>query len=92
MCNEGLGKQDVKTAVRVFTSQLGINALWSILFFGRQFPLGAFIEILFLWISIVASILLFYRISKPAAYLLRPYILWVTFAAMLNLAIVLLNP
>jgi tryptophan-rich sensory protein len=75
----------------VFGLQLVLNALWSILFFGLQSPGAAFIEIIFLWISIAASIVLFFGISRPAAYLLVPYILWVSFAAVLNFAIWRLN-
>ena len=80
-----------KTAIYIFGIQLILNSLWSILFFGLKSPLFAFIEIIFLWAAILLSIIKFYKISKPAAYLLIPYILWVSFAAVLNLAIVLLN-
>lgn len=80
-----------KKAFVIFGIQLFLNALWSILFFGLKNPLLAFIEIIFLWISILLTIIIFYKISKKAAYLLVPYILWVTFAAILNLSIYLLN-
>ena len=87
--NKGFKKH--KTAIYIFGIQLILNSLWSILFFGLKSPLFAFIEIIFLWAAILLSIIKFYKISKPAAYLLIPYILWVSFAAVLNLAIVLLN-
>ncbi|MBI2405804.1 tryptophan-rich sensory protein [Candidatus Microgenomates bacterium] len=81
-------KQKVLT---LFFIQLGLNALWSILFFGLKNPTLAFIEIVALWITIFLTIKYFYPISKLAAYLLVPYILWVSFASVLNVAIVLLN-
>jgi len=80
-----------RLAIFVFALQLFLNFLWSLLFFGLRNPLYAFIEIAFLWVAIVLSIVLFYRISRTAAYLLIPYILWVTFAAVLNISYVLLN-
>ena len=80
-----------KKAITVFGIQLGLNTLWSILFFGLHSPLTAFIEIIFLWAAILLTIIYFYKISKPAAYLLIPYILWVSFAAVLNISIVFLN-
>ncbi|MBD3355370.1 tryptophan-rich sensory protein [Candidatus Woesearchaeota archaeon] len=74
-----------------FGIQLGLNALWSILFFGLRSPLSAFIEIIFLWASILITIIYFYKINKKTIYLLIPYILWVSFAAVLNISIVILN-
>jgi len=76
-----------KVALIIFAVQLVLNTLWSIIFFGLRSPLGAFIEIIFLWLAILAAIIAFSRISKPAAWLLLPYILWVSFAAYLNYAI-----
>ena len=75
----------------VFGLQLILNALWSILFFGLHSPGLAFAEIILLWLSIIASIVLFFGTSRPAAYLLIPYVLWVSFAAVLNFAIWRLN-
>lgn len=88
----GFEKKEVKFAVSIFAIQLVLNAAWPILFFGLKNPLIAFAEILLLWLSIVVSIVLFSKISKKAAWLLVPYILWVSFAAMLNLFILQLNP
>ncbi|MEM4267021.1 MAG: TspO/MBR family protein, partial [Candidatus Nanoarchaeia archaeon] len=68
-----------------------LNVAWSIIFFGMQSPLYAFIEIIILWVFILLTIIHFYKISKPAAYLLIPYILWVSFAAILNFSIYYLN-
>jgi len=88
---KGLNRKDVKTAFSVFMFHLVLNTLWSILFFGLKSPFAAFIEIIFLWIFILISIILFFRISKIAAYLLIPYIFWVSFASVLNFAIWRLN-
>lgn len=84
-------KDEAKPALAVFSFQLVLNALWSFLFFGLQSPLYGLICIVLLWLAIVATVLLFYRISKTAAYLLVPYLLWVSFAAFLNYSIWTLN-
>ncbi|MFH1211580.1 MAG: TspO/MBR family protein [Candidatus Woesearchaeota archaeon] len=89
--NKGVKSKETKTAVTLFGVQLALNTLWSILFFGLKSPLFAFIEIMILWAMIVLTIRCFCRISKTAAYLLVPYIIWVTFAAALNFAIYFLN-
>ncbi|MBI2326718.1 tryptophan-rich sensory protein [Candidatus Curtissbacteria bacterium] len=81
-----------KKAVLIFAIQLVLNILWSVIFFGLKNPTLAFIEIVALWVTIFLTIKYFYPISKLAAYLLIPYILWVSFASILNLAIVLINP
>lgn len=80
-----------KKAMTIFFFQLGLNTLWSILFFGLKSPGLAFLEIIFLLIAILIAILFFYRISKTAAFLLVPYILWVAFATILNFSIWRLN-
>ena len=80
-----------KAALTVFGVQLFLNVLWSVLFFGLQKPLFSFVEIIILWISILITIIYFYRINKISAYLLVPYLLWVSFAAILNFAIFILN-
>ena len=83
--------KSVKHAVNLFYIQLGLNVIWSIIFFGiRNLSLG-FIEIIVLWIMIIVTIIAFYKISKPAAFLLYPYLAWVTFAGYLNLAVWVLN-
>lgn len=80
-----------KQAIIVFGVQLFLNTLWSFLFFGFHNPALAFLEIFVLWVAIAATIVCFYRLSRWAAYLLVPYILWVSFAAYLNYAIWMLN-
>ena len=74
-----------------FGIQLFLNFLWSILFFGNQLISLALIEIILLWISIIVNIFLCYKISKKSAYLLLPYLLWVSFASVLNFTIWFLN-
>ncbi len=80
-----------KKIPNIFWIQLGLNVLWSILFFGFKSPLLAFIDIIALWAAIFLTIKAFYKISRTASYLLIPYILWVSFAALLNIMIVILN-
>ena len=88
---KGWEKKEVQVALKVFMVQLGLNALWSILFFGTQNLGAAFFELIALWIAIAWTIKKFYAISKNAAYLLVPYILWVSFAGALNYFIWILN-
>lgn len=78
-------------ALLFFAIQLGLNSLWSFLFFSLQQPLLAFIELVALWFFILLTVKKFYALSRMAGYLLLPYIIWVTFAAVLNLSIALLN-
>ncbi|MBS7563573.1 tryptophan-rich sensory protein [Mucilaginibacter sp. Bleaf8] len=75
----------------VYIVQLVLNFSWSIVFFGMHQVLGALVVIGLLWLSIVANIYLFGKFSRTAAWLLVPYLLWVSFASMLNLYIYLLN-
>lgn len=88
----GLDRADVKATLSIFIGQLVLNVLWSLIFFGLHSPGGAFAELIVLWLAIIATIIAFARISKVAAWLLAPYILWVTFAAYLNFMIWTLNP
>ena len=88
---QGTDKKDVKIALYIFGTQLILNVLWSIIFFGLENPGSAFVEIISLWISILLSIIYFYRINKTAGYLLIPYIAWVSFASYLNFMIWGLN-
>ncbi len=74
-----------------FIVQLSLNSLWSIMFFGLKELVIAFVEIIFLWFAIFANIITAYRVDKRAAYLLVPYICWVTFASMLNYTVWVLN-
>jgi len=88
---KGRKRPEVKKALTVFAVQLVLNTLWSIVFFGAHRLLGAVVVIVLLWAMILWTILLFHRISKAAAWLLVPYILWVGFASVLTVAIWGLN-
>jgi len=79
-------------AIAIFAVQLMLNTLWSLIFFGLRSPGWALLEIGLLWITILATIFVFAQLSRWAAALLVPYLLWVSFAAALNLAIWRLNP
>jgi benzodiazapine receptor len=74
-----------------FAIQLFLNGLWSVLFFGLHSILGALANIILLLLFIILTMLKFYKISKPAFYLLIPYLLWVSFATALNFAVFILN-
>lgn len=78
-------------ALILFLVQLGLNILWSFLFFYLKNPLLGFIEILILLVFIILTAITFHPINKTAAYLFIPYILWVGFASILNLSIWKLN-
>ncbi|MDJ0701266.1 MAG: TspO/MBR family protein [Woeseiaceae bacterium] len=81
-----------RTALSLFLLQLVFNGLWSWLFFAWRLGGIAFVEILLLWILIAATVLLFWRASPVAGALLAPYLLWVSFASILNFSLWRLNP
>ena len=80
-----------RRALMLFLVQLALNALWTPLFFGLHRPGVAFGEMVLLWIAISATVSAFRRASRTAAWLLAPYLAWVSFAAVLNFAIWKLN-
>jgi len=80
-----------QTAIILFAVQLILNFFWSFIFFKLQLPGWAFAEIVLMWVMIFITILWFGKISAAAAWLLVPYISWVSFAAVLNYAIWKLN-
>lgn len=84
-------EQEVKNALIFFCIQLVLNIAWSFCFFYLQSPLAGLVEIIFLWLAILATIIYFNKISKLAAYLLIPYVIWVSFAAILNYYLYILN-
>ncbi len=89
-----LGKKKdrkVMLGLQFFGFQLAANVLWSLLFFGLRSPFLAFIEIIALWLAILATTYQFWKIDKNAAYLLVPYLLWTSFAAVLNYSVWMLN-
>ncbi len=73
-----------RTALIAWGVQLALNAAWSWIFFGMQRMGAALIEILVLWLAILVTVVLFWRLRRLAAVLLLPYLLWVSFAATLN--------
>ena len=88
---KGQEKINIKIPLIFFGIQLFLNFLWSILFFGLHSPVLGLICIILLWLSIAATILSFYTISRNAAYLLIPYLLWDSFASILNADVWMLN-
>lgn len=87
----GKPQGEINRALTVYGVQLIFNFFWSIFFFNFSLYLFSFIWLVLLWLLILATAVLFYRISKPAGYLMIPYLLWVTFAGYLNFQIYLLN-
>lgn len=85
------GVGHVKGALGLFVFQLFLNAAWSPLFFGLQNPLAGLLVIIPLWIAILATLIVFWKISSAAGALLVPYWLWVSFATALNFAIWKMN-
>jgi len=80
-----------RTAVTLFIIQFIINLIWSPIFFYLHNITLALVVIVLLWFLILATIRYFHRIDRRAAFLLVPYLLWVTFATVLNASIVYLN-
>lgn len=87
----GMKKPKVKLALVLFVVQLILNLLWSLFFFKMQAPFYALVEIIALWWLILLTMVNFLKVSKPAGWLLLPYLLWVSFATLLNFYIVKLN-
>lgn len=87
----GLTEKRIRVALGIFGAQLTFNILWSALFFGLRSPLAGLIDIAVLWIAIALTVFYFFKISKTAGVLLVPYLLWVSFATVLNVSIWRLN-
>lgn len=87
----GFDNRQVKIALIIFLVQLVLNALWSVVFFGLESPLYGIVVIVVLWVAILLTMLRFWKLSTAAGALLLPYLLWVTFASMLNISIFILN-
>jgi len=77
--------------ILIFSVQLILNILWSLVFFGMNSPMGGFFVLVMLWFAILFMIINFYRVSKATLWLLLPYILWVSFAGVLNFSIWIIN-
>ncbi len=80
-----------KPALNLFFIQLVLNFLWSVFFFGLHSPALALIDIVAMWIMIALTMRAFFKIARPAGWLLVPYLAWVSFAAVLNASIWWLN-
>jgi translocator protein len=85
------GFSGAQAAMALFSAQLVLNLLWSVIFFGLEAPGLALVEIVALWTAILLTILAFSKISRPAGWLLVPYLAWVSFATALNAGIWWLN-
>ena len=84
-------KRDVNNALTVYGINLFLNFFWSIIFFNMRAYFFAFIWLIALWITILVMIIKFIKIKPVAGYIQIPYLIWVTFAGYLNLAIYILN-
>ena len=91
IAQSGANEVDVAEAQTFYYFQLALNCLWPLLFFGLNMYLFAFFELLVLWIMVIVMIKNFAEISRMAAYLNVPYLIWLTFAAYLNLGVWWLN-
>ena len=87
----GIGREDVRLALTTYAVQLFFNFFWSIFFFNLEWYLFAFLWLAIMWFLILLTIIRFSKIDKTAAYLMIPYLVWVTLAAYLNLGIYFLN-
>ncbi len=88
---KGFANAAGKTALAAFILQFVFNALWTPIFFWAKQPLIALGDIVILWLAIIATIVSFWKVSRAAGILLVPYIIWVSFAAVLNAVICMLN-
>ncbi|CAD7717236.1 Tryptophan-rich protein TspO [Xanthomonas hydrangeae] len=86
------GWSSARAALSLFVLQLGLNGLWSWLFFAWHMGAWAFVDIVALWVALVLTIVAFAKWQRVAAWLLVPYLLWVSFAAALNYSVWQLNP
>ncbi len=84
-------KGNAAGALTLWGAQLALNLLWSALFFGLRNPALAFAEVVVLWIAIAATMTAFFLKSAAAGWLLVPYLAWVSYAALLNASIWLMN-
>ncbi len=82
---------DKRAAIIVFLVQVFFNGLWSVVFFGMRSPYGGLFVVAAMWLSIGANIYVFGKLDRIAAWLLVPYLAWVTFAAALNIGVYRLN-
>lgn len=84
-------KAELKRGMTILVAQLFFNALWSIVFFGQENLTGGLAVIIILWLLIVWNIIEFWRVNKSTGAILLPYLLWVSFASVLNYAVAAIN-
>lgn len=89
--SNGWEKPEVRKGIYLFAGQLLLNGIWSPIFFGMKSLVWGLVDIVLLWIMIVLTINQFKKVSEKAFWLMIPYLAWVSFAAVLNLALLLLN-
>ncbi len=87
----GTDRPEVKRALGLFAAQLVLNGIWTPVFFGAESIVGGAVVIVTLLVVLALTVRAFFRVSRVAAWLLVPYLLWVGFAALLNLSIWGLN-
>ncbi|KZL89540.1 TspO/MBR family protein [Clostridium magnum] len=87
----GKGGKDIRRAMKYYFIQLGLNLMWTVIFFRFKLYGLAFIELLLMLIFILLTTFKFYKIDKTAGILMIPYIIWVSFAGVLNYTIWMLN-
>lgn len=84
-------EKEIKFALILFFTQLVLNTTWSIAFFGLRSPFLGLVNIILLLTALIFTIIQFFKVSKKASYLLLPYLLWLSFATVLNYWIYLIN-
>jgi tryptophan-rich sensory protein len=89
--SSGFSSPTVRQGIALFAAQLIVNVLWSVVFFGWHSPLPALMVLVILIVLVAVTLLVFARSSRPAAWLLVPYLGWSCFAAVLNALVVLMN-
>lgn len=84
-------KPEARQGLIFWGEQLVLNAVWSIIFFGQHQIILGFVTIVILWLIILINIIWFFRVSRAAGWLMIPYVLWVSFASILNYSVWLVN-
>lgn len=80
-----------RSGMLLFAIQLALNLAWSILFFGLRNPLAGLVDIVLLWLAILGTLVVFWRVVSPAGWLMAPYLAWVTYASALNFVLWRMN-
>ncbi len=88
---KAVSNKQARIALLVFTVQLALNLLWTYYFFSQHAAVAGFVAVILLWIAILATVVWFWHVSKKAALLLLPYFIWIIFAMIVNIYVLLLN-